>query len=682
MKIISQKGLSFYIITLPAAIFCFFAFSFFVTGKQIAVFDAAKNAYPADLISCAPGTFNQFFSGFIEEVTINDNRKPAGNFRNGIYYINLEARIGNWYPETHAGDPIKIKAFAEAGKPLQAPGPLIRIPAGTEIRATVSNRISGPLVLYGFISRPGNARDSIVINENETKEITFNAGSAGTFMYTAKDTTEKFIPSAIIAPFMNSQLYGAFIIDPVNQKADPKERIFMIGMCGVKRDSNTIMTEYVINGLSWPYTERLNYRQGETVHWRIINASVLIHPMHLHGFPFTVNSFGTAGKDSIVPKEKERLVVTQFITTIANTMKMTWTPEKEGNWLFHCHLLDHVMPESFLRTRTMDHIVANPQTHAHDGMGGLMTGIHIRPGKKTAKKPVVKKVADRELTLMVGEQPQNVLHNVYGKGFQLMEKGMPISKQYNIPGPPIILIKDQPVAIKIVNTLKEPTTIHWHGLEIESYYDGAAGWGTDGKRFSPLIQPGDSFMVHFIPPRAGTFMYHTHMHDRQLLDGLYGALIVLNPGETYDPQKDKLFLISQGGSDMIFTRDWSKGFSNAQYLLNGSNKPEMMHLKKNKSYRFRIINISAQLIDYFISRQSGFAISLKQDGKPVKWKLIAIDGMDLPAGLHEIKDADQQRAGHGSTIDFEFTPGKAGDYRFETKLAQALQVAQTIRVEE
>ncbi|HTE28237.1 hypothetical protein [Flavitalea sp.] len=51
-------------------------------------------------------------------------------------------------------------------------------------------------------------------------------------------------------------------------------------------------------------------------------------------------------------------------------------------------------------------------------------------------------------------------------------------------------------------------------------------------------------------------------------------------------------------------------------------------------------------------------------------------------GAHEVKDADRQRAGHGSTIDFEFTPDKVGEYRFETKMAQALQVSQIIKVEE
>ncbi len=155
------------------------------------------------------------------------------------------------------------------------------------------------------------------------------------------------------------------------------------------------------------------------------------------------------------------------------------------------------------------------------GWGGLMMGIHVTAVEKFQTAGVKKKVSERQLTLMVGEQPSNYFHNVNGKGFQLLEKETSASKQYKIPGPPIILTRDKPVAIKVINTLKEPTTIHWHGLEIESYYDGAAGWGTDGKKLSPLIQPGDSFTVHITPPRAGTFIYHTHMHDKQLLDGLH-----------------------------------------------------------------------------------------------------------------------------------------------------------------
>ena len=47
-------------------------------------------------------------------------------------------------------------------------------------------------------------------------------------------------------------------------------------------------TRTAINGKSWPFTERLTYQRGEPVHWRVVNASDLSHPMHLHGLHFNI----------------------------------------------------------------------------------------------------------------------------------------------------------------------------------------------------------------------------------------------------------------------------------------------------------------------------------------------------------------------------------------------------------
>ena len=47
-----------------------------------------------------------------------------------------------------------------------------------------------------------------------------------------------------------------------------------------------------------------------------------------------------------------------------------------------------------------------------------------------------------------------------------------------------------------------------------------------------------------MPPRAGTFIYHTHWHsDAQLAGGLYGPLIALEPGERYDPDSDHIVIL-------------------------------------------------------------------------------------------------------------------------------------------
>ena len=70
---------------------------------------------------------------------------------------------------------------------------------------------------------------------------------------------------------------------------------------------------FVINGLSWPATERLTYVRGEAVRWRVINLSSQTHPMHLHGFYFTVTRTGNGRRDEPVAGGEGRRVVTQLL---------------------------------------------------------------------------------------------------------------------------------------------------------------------------------------------------------------------------------------------------------------------------------------------------------------------------------------------------------------------------------
>src|SRR4029434_6882263 len=45
-----------------------------------------------------------------------------------------------------------------------------------------------------------------------------------------------------------------------------------------------------------------------------------------------------------------------------------------------------------------------------------------------------------------------------------------------LPGPTIVLKRGEPVSITVVNELPEATAVHWHGLELESDFDGVAGF--------------------------------------------------------------------------------------------------------------------------------------------------------------------------------------------------------------
>ena len=119
-----------------------------------------------------------------------------------------------------------------------------------------------------------------------------------------------------------------------------------------------------------------------------------------------------------------------------------------------------------------------------------------------------------------------------------------------VPGPPLVLKRGEPVEITVVNRLGERTAVHWHGMELDSYYDGVHNWSGMGRTLAPMIEPDGSFVVRFTPPRSGTFMYHTHLHDeRQLPLGLYGPMLVMDDDQAYQPEVDHVVVVGQNGID-------------------------------------------------------------------------------------------------------------------------------------
>ena len=55
---------------------------------------------------------------------------------------------------------------------------------------------------------------------------------------------------------------------------------------------------------------------------------------------------------------------------------MSWRPTRAGNWLFHCHMLDHMTPSS---NTTHEH----QDVRSHAGTAGLVVGVEV-VDKKTA----------------------------------------------------------------------------------------------------------------------------------------------------------------------------------------------------------------------------------------------------------------------------------------------------------
>jgi FtsP/CotA-like multicopper oxidase with cupredoxin domain len=602
-----------------------------------------------------------------DRVAVNDNRTPAGTLRAGVLTVHLEVREGEWHPDRDADPALVLHAFGETGKPSAIPGPLIRVPEGTEIRATLHNRLGdSTLFLHGFSTRGlgDSAAAPIRLEPGETREVRFSAGSAGTYYYWASSR-----PGAIAArPPSDVELAGAFVIDPPGTAGVPRDRVFVLGVWNQDARPNgaifrTDLTRFTINGKTWPNTERLSYAAGDTLRFRVINTSDNPHPMHLHGFYYRVESRGDGSRDTRYdPAGPPQLVVTERVG-VGRTYSMSWVPERAGYWLFHCHNNFHV-----LRGRALDGSPLVPeyqmhvQNHALELMGGLVMGIEVRPtGAAIAPEPV----ARRRLRLIAqvdssggGSDAEPAYRYVLEESGRSSAAAGP-----SLPGPLILLKRGEPVSITVVNQLPEPTAVHWHGIELDSYMDGVAGFSGHPGRIAPVIAPRDSFEARFTPPRSGSFIYHPHADEvRQQQAGLSGALLVVDDPAVFDPAHDIVLLLSTP------RREADQG---THILLNGSMTPAPLELRQGERYRFRLINIH--------TNRPSMVLRLVRDSTPVTWRAVAKDGMDLPAERATMVPAVQQSS-NGETYDFEFTPREPGNFRMTVTGIGGVLVAMPVRV--
>lgn len=570
----------------------------------------------------------------------NDNLKPAGKLSNGVLTIKLEARETMFYPEGMSAPGIPVYGFAETGKNVSIPGPMIRVPAGTEIRATVKNTLSKMIRLRGLDDRGAAALDTFDIEPGATRELSFHANIPGTFYYwgrTEDDRTSRGYTT-------DSQLMGAFIVDAPNAKPWKHERVMVMTLFEdtlrtiPKPDEKEV---FAINGRSWPYTPRLEYTVGDTIHWRVINFTVAPHPMHLHGFYFDVNSKGNATRDTIYGPRQQRKAVTESMTQ-GTTMAMTWVPTRPGNWLFHCHLIYHIDAALKLNEHHEGHGGLMKANHAEDGMSGLVMGIHVKPlhGAGILPEPV----PVRHLRLYVNERP-NVYGNKPGFAFILQNGDTPPARDsITIPSSTVVLTKGEPTEVMVINHTNQMASVHWHGIELNSLYDGVSDWSGWQKKVAPVIAPNDSFAVHLTPDRSGTFIYHTHADETvQLTSGLYGPLLVLDKGASRD-SAERILLMGDGGP-----------IKGAPSFFNGLPIPADINLSANTKHRLRLINISAGATK---------RVRLLSDTTLLNWRPIAKDGADLPPLQSAPRPADFYLM-PGETYDVEVSKRDPGDMVLE-----------------
>ncbi len=214
----------------------------------------------------------------------------------------------------------------------------------------------------------------------------------------------------------------------------------------------------------------------------------------------------------------------------------------------------------------------------------------------------------------------------------------------SVPGPTIEVTEGDRIRVRLINELPEPTSIHWHGLEIPNSQDGAGGVT------EPPTPPGGTHVYEFTLYQHGTFMYHTGFNVmKQDALGL-GGLLVVHPKNPISPP-DKEFA--------IMLQEWTFAPGNPNpnissmdfnwFTFNGKAAPSIdsLHLRQGERVRIRFGNLSMQSHPIHIHGYS--------------WRVVGTEGGPIPEAAQW--PGSTINVPPGTTRDVEFVAWNPGTWR-------------------
>lgn len=257
----------------------------------------------------------------------------------GVKVYDLEASVIEWNILPYE----RMMAYAYN---RQVPGPRITLAEGDRVRFNVTNRLPEPTTVHWHGLVLPNAMDGPAeitqepIAPGATFSYEFDVRQVGTFFYHSHADVDR--QQAL-------GLYGALIIEPKDRSQVPafdRELVVQLqewnereGYTFPAMPMEGVMPNFfTINGKSYPSTETVPLRVGERLLVRFIGSqSAFIHPMHIHGGPFTV-----VATDGVPIPEAARFEKDTVNVGPGERYDVLWTAREPGTWLLHCHINHHV----------------------------------------------------------------------------------------------------------------------------------------------------------------------------------------------------------------------------------------------------------------------------------------------------------------------------------------------------
>jgi len=265
--------------------------------------------------------------------TIKPGQDLASRMIDGVREFQLEVSVVQWpiLPNVYAG------AYAYNG---QVPGPTIRVRPGERVRIAVTNRLPEATTVHWhgldipidqdgvpFLSQPP-------IAPGATFTYAFSVpATPGTFFYHTHMHADR--QQAV-------GLYGALVIEdnPPPHAAytlSLGEWRIVGGKSYPAMPHDGMMPNYfTINGKSYPATETIRARVGESILLRLVGSGQFIHPIHIHGGPFEI-----VATDGFPVPPGARLTKDTVLVGPGERYDVLWTARRPGKWLLHCHINHH-----------------------------------------------------------------------------------------------------------------------------------------------------------------------------------------------------------------------------------------------------------------------------------------------------------------------------------------------------
>ena len=293
-------------------------------------------------------------------IAARGDRPLVPRIENGVKVFDFEASVIQWYI-------LPNKSVTAYAINRQVPGPRLELTEGDHVRINYTNQLPESTTMHWHGLVVPNAMDGPAnitqrpIAPGARFVYDFVVQQSGTYFYHSHDRPDRQQAFG---------LYGAIIIRSRDKAVEPSADLEYVVQLQewLNRDGLTypamlmegaLPNYFTINGKAYPATDTIHMRVGQTVKFRFIGTNNnFIHPMHMHGGPFTV-----VARDGVVLSPAARFEADVINVGPGQRYDVIWRAREAGKWIMHCHIPHHTLNN-------------NVETN---GAGGLTLLVEVSP---------------------------------------------------------------------------------------------------------------------------------------------------------------------------------------------------------------------------------------------------------------------------------------------------------------